>query len=47
MIVVINMIKEELNNKISAIEINDILWHLGQDKNINKKPYHRTRTMSY
>lgn len=46
MIVAIDMIKERLND-IPSIEINDIIWSLGQDKSKVKKPYHRTRTMSY
>ncbi len=47
MIVVISKIKEALKNKMCAIDINDIIWSLGQDKSKNFKPYHRTRTMSY
>lgn len=47
MIVAINMIKKELNNKITALEINDYIWSLGQDKTKISKPYHRTRTRSY
>lgn len=47
MIIAINQIKKELKDTISAIDINDILWSLGQDKTKDFKPYHRTRTMSY
>ena len=47
MIVAISIIKNELNNEISAIDINDIIWTLGQDKSRNYKPYHLTRTLSY
>ena len=47
MIIAINYLKEELLNKLSVIEINDIIWNLGQDKSIDFLPYHRTRTMNY
>lgn len=47
MIVAIDLIKKALNNKISAIDINDIIWSLGQDKSRNYQPYHLTRTLSY
>ncbi len=47
MIIAIDKIKQELNNTICVIDINDIIWSLGQDKTKNFKPYHRTRTMSY
>lgn len=47
MIVAIDKIKKGLNNALCAIDINDIIWALGQDKSKNFKPYHRTRTMSY
>lgn len=46
MIVAINLIKEKLNN-INAIDINDFIWSLGQDKTLLTKPYHLTRTTSY
>ncbi len=48
MIIALKKIKEKLNNNsITSIELNDILWSLGQDKTKNFAPYHRTRTMSY
>lgn len=46
MIVVIDRIKK-LDNYILSIDIYDIIWSLGQDKQKNLKPYHLTRTMSY
>ena len=46
-IVAIDMIKKALKNKIPAIDINDIIWNLGQDKTRDYKPYHLTRTMDY
>lgn len=47
MIIVINMIKEKVNGKMSAIEINDMIWGMGQDKSKKLKPYHLTRTLNY
>lgn len=47
MIVVIDIIKEYLNNKICAIEINDYIWSKGRNKDLTIKPYHLTRTKSY
>lgn len=47
MIVAINKIKKELNDEVSAIDLNDILWGIGKDKIKQFKPYHLTRTMSY
>lgn len=47
MIVSIDLIKKELNEEIDAIEINDIIWSLGQDKSREFLPYHLTRTLSY
>ena len=32
---------------LNAININHILWHMGQEKSPNDKPYHRTRTIWY
>ena len=46
MIIAIDKIKQEMANSYRAIEINDLLWSIGQ-KCENKKPYHRTRTTSY
>lgn len=47
MIIAINLIKKELNNKVSAIDINDTIWSFSQDKTKKLLPYHLTRTMSY
>lgn len=48
MMIALKKLKEKLNNNsITSIELNDILWSLGQDKTKNFAPYHRTRTMSY
>ena len=47
MIVAIKKIKEGRRNKTNAIDINDTLWVLGQDKSKSNYPYHRTRTTSY
>lgn len=47
MIVAINLIKKELKDKVSAIDINDIIWSFSQDKTKKLLPYHLTRTLSY
>lgn len=47
MVVAINLIKKELNNKVSAIDINDTIWSFSQDKTKKSLPYHLTRTLSY
>lgn len=47
MIVAIDLIKKELNNKVSAIDINDYIWNQVRNKNIKLKPYHLTRTTNY
>lgn len=47
MVVAINLIKKELNNKVSAIDINDTIWSFSQDKTKKLLPYHFTRTLSY
>lgn len=47
MIVVIDMIKEKLNNKFCAIDINDYIWGQAKNKNIKLKPYHLTRNINY
>lgn len=46
MIVAIDLIKKEIGN-VASININDAIWSLGQNKELMKKPYHLTRTMSY
>ena len=47
MIVAINLIKKELKDEVDAIDINDIIWSLSQDKTKKLLPYHLTRTLSY
>ena len=47
MVVAINLIKKELNNKVSAIDINDTIWSFSQDKTKKLLPYHLTRTLFY
>lgn len=47
MLVVIDLIKKELGNKVDAISINDFIWNIGQNKNFKLKPYHLTKTLSY
>ncbi len=47
MIIALYEIKQALNDNISLININDIIWLLGQNKANNSKPYHLTRTLSY
>lgn len=43
----LELIKQSLNKNINLIDINDIIWSLGQDKTSKLKPYHLTRTRSY
>ena len=47
MIKSLELIKQSLNKNINLIDINDIIWSLGQDKTSKLKPYHLTRTRSY
>lgn len=47
MIVVIDIIKEKLNNKFCAIDINDYIWGQARNQNIKLKPYHLTRNTNY
>ncbi|MFV0250202.1 MAG: queuosine salvage family protein [Bacilli bacterium] len=47
MLVAINVITEKLNNGICLIIINDFIWLKGQDKTLELKPYHLTRTKFY
>jgi hypothetical protein len=47
LIIVIDYIKNKLQNKYDATTISDYLWLQGQDKSNIKKPYHRTRTTAY
>lgn len=46
----VEFIKEELKHRFpneNSIHVNDHLWLLGQNKNPDDKPYHRTRTTAY
>lgn len=46
----VEMIKEELKRQgkqATSFGINDHLWMMSQNKNIDDKPYHRTLTISY
>lgn len=47
MIVVIDIIKKKLENKICAMDINDYIWGQARIKGINLKPYHLTRNINY
>ncbi len=47
MIVVIDLIKEKLENKACAIDINDYIWSQGKNKSLELKPYHLTRNTNY
>lgn len=47
MLVVIDLIKKKLDNKICSIDINDYIWSQGRNKNIELKPYHLTRNTNY
>lgn len=47
MLVAIDLIKEKLENKVCAIDINDYIWSQGRNKNIELKPYHLTRNTNY
>lgn len=46
-LVVINEIYNKLDGKIDRIEINDLIWLVGQDKSKMIKPYHRTYSRYY
>ena len=46
-IYVIDEIKRLLNNKVSAIELNDYIWLMSKNKELPKRPYHLTRTTNY
>lgn len=46
----VELIRQELNGQgkvLRPFEIDQILWHLGQDRAFKKKPYHRTLTIFY
>lgn len=47
MLIVIDTIKEKLENKFYSIDINDYIWTQGRNKSSNLKPYHLTRTINY
>lgn len=47
MLVVIDLIKKKLENRVCAIDINDYIWSQGKNKNIKLKPYHLTRCINY
>ena len=47
MLIVIDKIKEKLNNNVCPIDINDYIWGQGKNKNIELKPYHLTRSINY
>ncbi len=47
MIAVIDYIYKKLKGKIARIDINNFIWSKSQDKKVNYKPYHLTRTISY
>lgn len=46
-IYVINKIKELLDNRINAIDLNDYIWLMSKNKDLPKKPYHLTRNTNY
>ena len=47
MLVVIDLIKKKLENRVCAIDINDYIWGQGKNKNMELKPYHLTRNTNY
>lgn len=47
MLVVIDKIKEKLDNKVFSIDINDYLYMKAKDKDIELKPYYLTRCTNY
>lgn len=47
MLVVIDLIKKKLENKVCSIDINDYIWSQGRNKTIKLKPYHLTRNTNY
>lgn len=36
-----------VDNKVSAIELNDYIWLMSKNKELPKRPYHLTRTTNY
>ena len=47
MLVVIDLIKNKLEDRVCAIDINDYICKQGRNKNIELKPYHLTRNTNY
>ena len=47
MLVVIDLIKKRLENRVCSIDINDYIWAQGKNKNLTLKPYHLTRCINY
>lgn len=47
MLVVIDLIKKRLEDKVCSIDINDYIWSQGRNKNIELKPYHLTKNTNY
>lgn len=47
MLVVIDRIREKLENKVYSININDYIWSQGRNNQIELKPYHLTRNINY
>ena len=47
MLVAIDLIKNKLENKVCAIDINDYIWSQGRNKTMELKPYHLTRNTNY
>ena len=46
-IAVIDYIYHKLDGKVSRMDINDLIWLMGQDKSKMTKNYHRTLTICY
>ncbi len=46
-IYVINKIKNLLDKRINAIDLNDYIWLMSKNKDLPKKPYHLTRNINY
>ena len=47
MLVVIDLMKNKLEDRVCAIDINDYIWKQGRNKNIELEPYHLTRNTNY
>lgn len=46
-IYVINKIKNLLDKRINAIDLDDYIWLMSKNKDLPKKPYHLTRNINY